>query len=275
MSVHTDFSYLRSQISRKEDYVKLENIEKDRRQIRIQNKILTDNRFMDIQLGELLFYFRKDLAPASVDTYIEIFRDHAHMKLPQFKPPHCSSILDIGANEGFYSIYMKQKNPHLRILSVEPIPSAFEILQRNLKANGFHDIQTINLAVGDRNQTVEMEVYPHVSSISAENIGQLKRSWIDSEKIRKIKVPMKTLASLFHSNHLHMIDVLKLDVEGSEMKILQTSERVLKRIRKLVVEWHTPELREKCKRFLRNRNFKLLHEEQRRIGDSYFINDEI
>ncbi|MBS3818917.1 FkbM family methyltransferase [bacterium] len=275
MSAHTDFSYLRSQISRKEDYVKLENIEKDRQKVRIQNKILTDNRFIDIQLGELLFYFRKDLAPASVDTYIEIFRDKAHMKLPPFKPLNCTSVLDIGANEGFYSIYMKQKNPHLRILSVEPVPSAFEILQRNLKANGFHDIQTINLAVGDRNQTVEMEVYPHVSSISAENMELLQRPWIHPDRINKIKVPMKTLSSLFYEYNLGTVDVLKLDVEGSEMKILQTSKRVLKRVRKLVVEWHTPELREKCKRFLRNRNFKLLHEERRRIGDSYFINEEI
>lgn len=275
MSVYTDFSYLRSLISRKEDYAKLKKIEKDRRKVRIQKKILTDNRFIDIQLGELRFYFRKDLAPASVDTYIEIFRDNAHMKLSPFTPSNCSSLLDIGANEGFYSIYMQQKNPCMRILSVEPVPSAFEIFQRNLNANGFHGIQTVNAAVGDKNQTIEMEVYPHVSSISAENMELFQRPWIHPERINKIKVPMKTLSSLFHEYNWNTVDVLKLDVEGSEMKILQGSKSVLKRVRKLVVEWHTPELRKACRHFLRNQNFKLLHEERRRIGDSYFINEEI
>lgn len=275
MSVKTDFSYLRSKISRNEDLAKLQEIEENRRKIRIQNKILRDTRFIDIQLGELIFHFRKDLAPASIDTYIEIFRNKAHMKLSQFKPKNCSSVLDIGANEGFYSIYMRQWNPRIQILSVEPVPSAFEILQLNLKANGFQDIQAIYSAVGDRNHPVEMEVYPHVSSISAENIGLAKRPWVNPERIRRIEVPMKTLPSLFHTYHLNTIDVLKLDVEGSEMKILQSSQGVLKRIKKLVVEWHTPELREECKHFLRNQNFKLLHEERRRIGDSYFINKEI
>ncbi|MFO7891815.1 MAG: M23 family metallopeptidase, partial [bacterium] len=47
---------------------------------RFEGRVFTDTRFIDIQFGELLFMLRRDLAPASLDTYIEIFRDQALTK---------------------------------------------------------------------------------------------------------------------------------------------------------------------------------------------------
>jgi FkbM family methyltransferase len=272
MPVETDFAYLKSQVSRREDLAKLEAIAEDRRRIRFEDAILTDTRFFDIRFGELLFYFRRDLAPASLDTYIEIFRNQTHMLIPDFQPENNSLILDIGANEGFYSLYMKYHNRDIHLVSVEPVPDIFEILTRNIQANGFNEIQALNVALSDRTGTGVLETYPHVSSISSHDIMQLKRPWTRPGRIRKISVRQTTLPALFSSLGLEVVDLLKLDVEGSELKTLKSGESVLKRIKKLVVEWHTSELREDCKRFLQARNFKLVHEECRRTGDSYFIN---
>lgn len=271
MSVETDFDYFKSHISRKEDLAKLEAIAADRRRIRFEDAVLTGTRLIDIRLDNLLFYFRKDLAPGSIDTYIEIFRDHAHMKIPEFKPQNCSSVIDIGANEGFYSIYMQSHNPALRILSAEPVPAAFDLLCRNIRANGFNRIQPINTAVHRKDGTGQIETYPHVSSISSADIMHLQRPWTRPDRIQTIPVQTITLPSLFKQSGLSEVDILKIDTEGSEWEILSSSESVLEHVNKIVLEWHTPELREKCTRFLKERNFTLVHEEQRKIGDSYFI----
>ncbi|MFW6129264.1 MAG: FkbM family methyltransferase [Candidatus Aminicenantaceae bacterium] len=272
MSVETDFNYLRSQISRAEDHYKIDEIEKLRKKYRSGEFIDDDESFLDIRLGGLNFYFRRDLAPASVDTYIEVFRDRAHMKLPQFQPQNNATVIDIGANEGFYSLYMRHHNPGLRLISVEPVPHTFQILQRNIKANGFDNIQIINSAVGNTTSTKKMDIYPHVSSISSEDIGILKRPWVDPELIRSIQVQQITLPSLLEKYHFKTVDLLKIDAEGCELQILENAISVLPRIQKMVVEWHTPELRKGCTDYLQKNGFTLLHEERRRVGDSYFIN---
>ncbi|MFO7866588.1 MAG: FkbM family methyltransferase [Candidatus Aminicenantes bacterium] len=272
MSAETDFAYLKSCLFRPEDSAKLDEIAETRRCIRFEGRVFTDTRFIDIQFGELLFMLRRDLAPASLDTYIEIFRDQAHMKIPEFQPEHCSSVIDAGANEGFYSLHMKSRNPDIPIISVEPSPEIFDILTRNIRVNKFSGIHAVNFALSDRSGPGALETYPHVSSVSSENILQLNRSWIKPERIRTTAVHMATLPALLKDLNWEDADLLKIDTEGSEMKILKGSEPVLERIRKIVVEWHTPELREKCTRFLLDRNFQLVHEERRRTGDSYFIN---
>jgi FkbM family methyltransferase len=272
MSVETDFNYLKSQTSRKEDRAKLDAIAKDRQRILFENLVIKDKRYTDIHLGKLVFFFRKDLAPGSIDTYIEIFRDHVHTKIPEFQPKNCSSVIDIGANEGFYTLYMKSRNPGLRIISVEPVPDTFQILTRNIKANGFDDIQTVQAAVREKNGSGKIEIYPHVSSISSIDIMNQSRPWVRPEWIQVIPVKTITVPSLFRQFELIEADILKIDAENSEWNILSSSESVLGQVRKIVLEWHSAELREKCIRFLKARNFTLVHEERRRIGDSYFLN---
>lgn len=271
MSVKTDFNYLRSQISRKGDLAKLEAIAADRKRVRFNDAVLTDTSLIDIRFDNMLFYFRKDLAPGSIDTYIEIFRDRAHMKIPEFQPENCSTVLDIGANEGFYSLYMQSHNPGLRILSVEPVPAAFDLLCRNIRANGFNTIQPINAAVHQKDGTGQIETYPHVSSISSADIMCLQRPWTRPDRIQTIAVQTITLPLLLEESGLNKVDILKIDTEGSEWDILSSSESMVEHVNKIVLEWHTPELKRKCTRFLLEHSFTLVYEEQRKIGDSYFI----
>jgi len=272
MTVETDFSYLKSLASRPEDTAKLDDIAEDRRRIRFEDAIISDTRFMDIRLGGLTFHLRRDLAPGSVDSYIEIFRDKAHMKLPEFYPENNRSVIDAGANEGFYALYMKSRNPNIRIICAEPVPAVYDILTRNIQANGYSGIQTVKAALSHQNGTGVWETYPHVSSVSAEDLSRIRQPWIKRDRIRSVPVRKITLETLFQNQNLDDADLLKIDTEGSEAQVLMGSESMLKRIRKIVVEWHTPELREQCTRILQNHDFKLIHQERRRPGDSYFIN---
>ena len=47
----------------------------------------------------------------------------------------CSTIMDIGANIGWYSINMSQKNKYSNIFAFEPIPKTYYYLKKNINMN--------------------------------------------------------------------------------------------------------------------------------------------
>lgn len=56
------------------------------------------------------------------------------------------TIIDIGANCGFFSVFARSLFPNARIIAVEPSPIAFELLEQNTK---YLNIETHNIGLGD------------------------------------------------------------------------------------------------------------------------------
>ena len=74
------------------------------------------------------------------------------------------AFLDIGANQGLYSLVAAQ-NPQCRqVVSLEPVSATYAKLQRNVAANSFEDRATlINAALADRAGTAEIALKPEHS----------------------------------------------------------------------------------------------------------------
>lgn len=80
--------------------------------------------------------------------------------------------------------------------------------------------------------------------------------------------------------NIKSIDILKLDIQGMEMEVLKSSEYLLNRIHKIIVEWHSEKLKNEVIKFLKKHRFDLVFEhrfgflfgENRILGDLYFIN---
>ncbi|HMB90425.1 MAG TPA: FkbM family methyltransferase, partial [Rhodothermales bacterium] len=58
-------------------------------------------------------------------------------------------FLDVGANIGYYSLLAAVYNPQIRILSFEPLPSAFHYLQKNLDLNQCAHATPLKWALSD------------------------------------------------------------------------------------------------------------------------------
>jgi precorrin-6B methylase 2 len=115
---------------------------------------------------------------------------------------------------------------------------------------------------------------PEITVIAAKRIYDQPRPWLPKKRIRRLKVRQMTLPTLCAERDIEEIDILKMDVEASEMEILRGAKRMLPKIRKMVIEWHTPKLKKQCIAFLRKNGFKMVHSEQKkgvRCGDIYFI----
>ena len=100
----------------------------------------------------------------------------------------------------------------------------------------------------------------------------MQRPWLKKEMIEKIKVDCITLSELFENYKIEKVDILKIDVEGMELEILKSGKNLLNKICKIVVEWHSKEIKARIKKFLKEKGFKLVFEEEKECGDLYFVN---
>jgi FkbM family methyltransferase len=292
LAAHPDFAYLRERAGSDADLRTLEEI------IRLRDAVLRgkarasgedqQEHCFELRLGGETLVMSRELAPAAVDTYLELFRDGAHQRHPEFTAAGIRRIVDVGANEGYYTLKMKRDEPQAEVVAIEPYPPAFELLKRNIAANGLTGVVPVRSAViglsgkadNVRDEehpphTVTLESYPHVSSVTSSDLLAFPRPWIDPQRIRRLTAPAAPLPELLDRHAAEWlgedIDLLKIDTEGAELEVLRGAEDILPRISRIVVECHGRSLRQRCIRFLTARGFDLVMEEEKRSGDAYFL----
>ena len=140
-------------------------------------------------------------------------------------------VVDIGANIGLFTVYaasITQKT----VYAYEPFPNNFEVLKQNIHANGLNNVIPYRLAVSDKSG-IEL-LY-----VNEDYAGHRLKNVVDGKGGKYIEVPTTTLQDIMDSNNLEQIDFLKLDCEGAEGLILEsTSIDYLKRVRKIAMEFH-------------------------------------
>lgn len=125
------------------------------------------------------------------------------------------SILDIGANIGWYSIYFAKKNPKAKIYSFEPIPTSYSFLQKNIAQNFLGErVSCFNHAVSDKNGLLELFISPgNGTNASIANVA-------NENNIRSIKSYSLTVDE-WCNNQKVSPDFIKCDVEGAELLVFQ------------------------------------------------------
>jgi len=271
MIMGTDFGFIRKRIKDRQSLQRLEEIKKDWALVRKKGKIIKSKKTFPIKIGKYTFWLRKNGASSSVDTYLEMFKKNGHMTLPEFKGRKDKVVLDLGANEGYYVTRMKDNNPRLKIIAVEPVPQTFALLKKNIAANRLKNVIPVNAAITSKTGRITFEVIPEITVVGGLDIVVQKRPWLDVRRVQKITVNSITLPLLCKKMGIRKIDILKMDVEGSELEILKSSKELLKDISKIVIEWHSEKLRDDCISFLSKNGFKLVNAEKRKCGDLYFV----
>ena len=158
--------------------------------------------------------------------YREIFvRQHYYFRSNSEAP----LILDCGANLGMASLYFKWLYPAARIMAFEPDPDTFQLLVKNIASNGL-DIQAHNCALWDKDEDLDF-------FIDDREPGSLLMSAYASRINGKcIRVQARKLSDFIEEQ----VDFLKIDVEGSEQRILEEliGSGKIANVRQMVVEYH-------------------------------------
>lgn len=157
-----------------------------------------------------------DLYDKGISRTLLLFgkRELEHKKMLEniIKPE--MTVLDIGANIGYYSLMMLELMGNKgKLIAVEPSPSNIEILRKNLLLNKYNDIEVHNAAISDENGTKKFFL-SEMSNLNTLNYTEKKSLNLTG---KTINVKTLTVPQIMEGRNL---DLIRMDVEGHEVEVL-------------------------------------------------------
>jgi FkbM family methyltransferase len=162
------------------------------------------------------------------------------------------SILDVGANKGQSIDFFLGINPKAKITAFEPNKKLFQLLEEKYRNNS--NIILNNLGVSNTNGELEFNenILDETSTFESLNLDskylekKAKVLGVSKESIivDKYKVAVISLSEFLKSNESSSFDVLKIDVEGHELPVLEglfSNENQFK-IRLIQLESHNDDM---------------------------------
>lgn len=132
-------------------------------------------------------------------------------------------FLDIGANLGWYSLVLGRNCPAARVYAFEPIPATVEVLRKNIRLNRLENIETIGMGMFDREDELNFLFAPDVSGATSLKLAGQSRG---AASIQSIACRTTTLDAFCASRDI-VPALLKVDVEGAELMVVQGGEKTL------------------------------------------------
>ena len=219
--------------------------------------------------------------------YREIFENETYLKHGvTLNDGDC--VFDVGANTGFFTLFVNQKCKGSKVYAFEPIPTTFEVLRANVELHNLN-AKLFNCGVSDHAGSANFTFYPLMDGLSSryadvEKDKQVTRSiildWLQNnpgengnglftpdeleqvieERFRTetFTCPLRTLSDVIAEQGVERIDYLKVDCERSEFDVLEgIREEDWKKIKQVVLEVETDELLEKISTRLAEHNFEV------------------
>lgn len=133
-----------------------------------------------------------------------------------------NTIIDIGANIGYFSIIAAAANPSSEIYSFEPVNRVAERFEEQTRLNKKFNIVVERKVVGDANGNVKFFV-PKGNQMSL--ASSTKKGWVSD--VEEVSVPSITLDSYKLNQKLNKIDLIKMDCEFHELEVLKGMKEIL------------------------------------------------
>ena len=181
------------------------------------------------------------------------------------------TVIDIGANIGIFGHRVSQKSKS-EIFAFEPVKDIYEVLEKNAKLSNNKKYKTFSYGISDKNEVIDFVYYPNCPAMSTSNPemwddrqqlltaikGSLQfapKEWWWAKLIpvpfysvisywmrrnpKYIKCKLKTLSYVIEKKTIHKIDLLKIDCEGNELKVLEgIDDKDWPIIKQIVLETH-------------------------------------
>jgi len=190
---------------------------------------------------------------AELFALIEIYRDGHYGRDEAFLPREGTTVVDVGANIGSFTIYHAAAGA--RVLAVEPNASSHRRLVAAVEANGLGDrVIVVRTAIGAQRGRSRI--------VAAEGLTVMGRVVpLDSEApIQDDEVEVSPLDETVSAHALRDIDLLKIDVEGAEVDALLGGTATLARTRRVILEYHSDALLAETRRLLAAAGFNEVRE---------------
>lgn len=200
-----------------------------------------ESKFLELQHKEFHDDTRFIVRLLSSDRYVfyQVIEGREYLPLIELisksnAESYIKNIVDAGSNIGFSALFFNRHYPHSRIIAIEPDSENCKMLKRNIHVNGLESEVTI------------LQKALWMNSESKLVLSHNFRDGLDwSKTVRDAtdksgSIDTVSLMKVFEDYNLDVIDILKIDIEGTEgllFKDLSFTD-CLKRVRFIALEIH-------------------------------------
>lgn len=168
------------------------------------------------------------------------------------------TVYDIGTYIGFFTLLLSRAVGDTgRVIALEPNPETYRRLLRNLRLNRRENVQTLMLAAADKSgreifQTAKNNLAPEAHLVASATVPE-------PDPAPKVEVETVALDDLIFDRGFPRPDLLKIDVEESETRVLAGMTRILEECQPVVVcETHSGEASREAAQALRRYGYSLI-----------------
>lgn len=164
-------------------------------------------------------------------------------------------FVDIGADKGQYCLLLRRNFRH--ILAFEPHPQNFQHLSRHVKFHGADNVVCIPAALCERDGFEELHIgrksgYHSLLQSYTHFTDRGLRECITSNK--SISIRAYSLNSILKGQ---IADLVKVDVEGAEWRVLEGTENVIGQIRSWIIELHDLRRKDELEKWFVKRSYRI------------------
>jgi FkbM family methyltransferase len=128
-------------------------------------------------------------------------------------------VVNIGANTGYYVCLARKMGK--KVIAIEPLDQNVQIMQRNIQANGWQDVEILPIGLGD--SVGQLKLYGGGTAAS------LVKGWAGARHDHYRLVPVSTLDNVLSDRFGDQKMLILIDVEGFELNVLKGAFRQLQR----------------------------------------------
>lgn len=151
-----------------------------------------------------------------------------------------STFADLGCNVGYFTCWLcdRLNSRQVKGLMVDGNAEAIEDAQWHVKVNNLRDVHVLHGLVGVESKSGHANFFLHASNVcstAAPSDKELEKSntWT------RVQVPCVNLEDNWQSHFGNRpCDLLKMDIEGSEMDFFRNEPLFLQRTKAILIEWH-------------------------------------
>lgn len=195
----------------------------------------------------------------------EILAGHTYPKLPM--PDDVRVVLDVGANCGAASVYLAACYPDATVHAFEPAAAPYAYLERN--AALAPNIVTHNIGLHRHDQQVPLYAGA-IDSVTGSVFPRDAKNAAASET-----VTLRSITGWLDEHEISRVDVLKVDVEGCEVDVLEGLGERLRDVQVVYVEYDSAAARRQIDRAFEDSHELCLGEMFLTQGETIYVSNAI
>ncbi|MBE9028906.1 FkbM family methyltransferase [filamentous cyanobacterium LEGE 11480] len=228
------------------------------------NSLMTNAAlWLHIQHSKTYSYYKFQKSQATVSEPLTAEEREFYLKLQSTLQGEDLVVYDIGAAKGIVSACLEKLANVASIQAFEPIPDVYQALQARFATS--KKVKCHNVALGNETGVALMNISHRSDSSSLLPIASLHSDEFPGTEARtQIKVPVLCLDDYIKQNNLPQPDVVKIDVQGFEEKVISGGLETMAHAKYCVLEMSFKHLYEGSPLFddiyqlMRKLNFRLV-----------------